>query len=403
MKTEYFKNFIDKRCSGAIPLFITLRGSHAYGTNVETSDEDYAGVYIQSIEDILSNNYKEQINDDKNDTVFYELKRFLELLATANPTMIELLNTPEDCIIYKHPIFEEILKHKNSFITKKCKQSFGGYARQQISKAKGQNKKVNWEKEKVERKQPLDFAYFFIGEKTIPLTKYLSERGLDQKFCGLTSLPHARDVYSMFYDYDSVALHSDSISPFARKCSKFFFKLSNFLSFEGFKLSPGKGYKGLVIEDSNTLRLSSISKDTDGFLGYISYNRDGYTQHCDDYKSYQDWLKNKNEARWVDVEEHGQKIDGKNMLHCQRLLNMAKEIAEGKGVIVRRPDAEYLISIRKGQVDLQTLIDEAEIKIKEIDRMFDNNDNIPNDVPSELIGELMLNIRKSIYENKELI
>jgi hypothetical protein len=399
MKLEYFKDFIHQRCPNAIPLFITLRGSHAYGTNIASSDEDYAGVYIQSQDDILSNNYKEQVNDDKNDTVFYELKRFLELLATANPTMIELLNTPEDCIIYKHPAFELILKEKDKFITKKCKQSFGGYARQQISKAKGQNKKVNWEKGKVERKHPIDFAYFFAGEKSIPLNKYLTDRGLDQMFCGLAALPHARDVYSMFYDYDSVALHSEKISLRARKVTKFIFKLSNLLTLNGFKLSPGKGYKGIAFEDSNTIRLSSIPKDTDGFLGYISYNRDGYSQHCDDYRSYQDWLKNKNDARWVDVEAHGQKIDGKNMLHCQRLLNMAKEIADGKGVIVRRPDAQYLISIRKGQVDLQTLINEAEVKIKEIDQAFDNAD-IPDEVHHELVGELMLDVRKSIYENK---
>lgn len=403
MKLEYFKDFINQRCPNAIPLFVTLRGSHAYGTNVETSDEDYAGVYIQSVDDLLSNNYKEQVNDDKCDTVFYELKRFLELLATANPTMIELLNTPDDCIIYKHPAFDYILENKNVFITKKCKQSFGGYAKQQISKAKGQNKKVNWEKDKVERKHPIDFAYFFAGEKSIPLSKYLKERGIDQKFCGLASLPHARDVYSIFYDYDSVALHSDDISPMAKKISKFLFKFSNLLSLNGFKLSPGLGYSGIAFEDSNTLRLSSIPKDADGFLGYISYNRDGYSQHCDDFRSYQDWLKNKNESRWVDVEAHGQKIDGKNMLHCQRLLNMAKEIAEGKGVIVRRPDAEYLISIRKGQVDLQTLIDESEFKIKEIDKMFDSNKDIPDDVPSELIGGLMLKVRKSVYENKGLV
>ncbi len=31
--------------------------------------------------DILGNKYLEQINDDKNDTVIYEVRRFLELLV----------------------------------------------------------------------------------------------------------------------------------------------------------------------------------------------------------------------------------------------------------------------------------------------------------------------------------
>ena len=88
------------------------------------------------------------------------------------------------------------------------------------------------------------------------------------------------------------------------------------------------------------------------------------------------------------------------MLHCQRLLNMAKEIAEGKGVIVRRPDAKYLISIRKGEVDLQTLIDGAEKQIKDIDALYDNVDNtLPDDVSFEFVNDLILQVRKQAYKN----
>jgi len=394
MELKDFNKFISERCKNATPLFITLRGSHAYGTNIATSDYDYAGVYIQNMDDILGDNYKEQINDDKNDTVFYELKRFIELLATANPTMIELLNTPEDCIIYKHPAFDAILAEKSKFITKKCKQSFGGYAKQQISKAKGQNKKVNWEKDKIERKTPMDFCYFLLNEKSVSLSSYLDSMGLDQKFCGLSSMPHARDLYAIYYDFDSAALYSDKISKWAQQFTRLYFNSVNY--------KPGLGYKGIAFEDSNTIRLSSIPKSAKGFIGYVSYNKDGYSQHCDDYKSYQTWLENKNEARWVDVKEHGQKIDGKNMLHCQRLLNMAKEIAEGKGVIVRRPDAQYLISIRKGEVDLQTLIDSAEKQIKDIDALYDDTNNIlAEEVPHEFVNELIISVRKQVYSGEK--
>jgi hypothetical protein len=63
---------------------------------------------------------------------------------------------------------------------------------------------------------------------------------------------------------------------------------------------------------------------------------------------YQEWLQKRNLQRWVDVKSHDQKIDGKNMMHCYRLVQMAREIAEGKGVIVRRENAAELISIRRG-------------------------------------------------------
>ena len=90
---EQFLNFIEDKCHNAKPLLIVVRGSQAYGTNLPTSDTDYAGVYIQSKEDIFGTKYKEQINDDTNDTVFYEVRRFLELVASNNPTILELMNT----------------------------------------------------------------------------------------------------------------------------------------------------------------------------------------------------------------------------------------------------------------------------------------------------------------------
>lgn len=361
MKQELI-NLIQQKSPGALPLYLVIRGSHAYGTNIESSDTDYAGVFIQSQDDIFGFNYREQINDDNNDTVIYEIRRFLQLLATNNPTVLELLNTPEDCVIYKHPVFDLILKNRDKFITKICAKSFGGYAKQQISKAKGQDKKQNWEKERVTRKTPLDFCYIHKAEHSISLRDYLESNGIDQSLCGLSKSPHSKDVYSLFYSEDFTK------------------------------------FKGIAFEDSNDIRLSSIPKDLPEacFIGHISYNKDAYSQHCKDYLSYQEWLRNRNEARWVDVKSHGQKIDGKNMMHCKRLMDMAKEIGEGKGINVRRPNTKDLISIRKGEIDLQTLIEDVESEILVVDKIFENS-NLPDSVDSNFVNQLLVKIRKTVY------
>jgi predicted nucleotidyltransferase len=395
MKQELI-NLIESKSPGAKPLYLVIRGSHAYGTNIETSDTDYAGVFIQSINDILGNTYKEQINDDNNDIVIYEIRRFLELLESNNPTVLELLNTPEDCVIYKDPIFDEVLNNRDKFITKICAKSFGGYAKQQISKAKGQDKKQNWEKDKVTRKDVLDFVYVIEGEKSIPWKVWNSddERQFEEKFCGVVNVPNARDVYAVYYDGLAKNMFSEYVDELDRENLKRFTKQSG--------KPMGFGYKGLINTGegenagvSNQLRLSSIPKGEEPIC-VITYNKDGYSQHCKDYKSYQTWLKERNEARWVDVHSHGQKIDGKNMMHCVRLMQMAREIAEGKGIMVRRPNAEELIDIRKGKVDLQSLIDGVESEIKEIDKLFEES-NLPDSVDSKFISELILNIRKRIY------
>ena len=83
-------------------------------------------------------------------------------------------------------------------------------------------------------------------------------------------------------------------------------------------------------------------------------------------------------------------------MHCRRLLKMAREIGDGKGIIVRRPDREELLSIRRGEVDLQSIIDDSEKDILEIDKIF-NESNLPEEVDSNLVNNLLIQIRKNFY------
>ena len=112
------------------------------------------------------------------------------------------------------------------------------------------------------------------------------------------------------------------------------------------------------------------------------FDRAAYSTHCKDFKQYQEWLEKRNTQRYVDIQNHQQKIDGKNMLHTVRLLNMSVDISLGKGIVVRRPEAEYLKDIRKGVYDLNSILQSAEGMIEQINVNFDNCD-IPNGVDPE--------------------
>jgi hypothetical protein len=392
-------------------LFECIIGSQAYGTQTPTSDVDKKFVYILPQDYILGTGYIEQLNVNK-DYTGWELKRFLELMGSSNPTVLELLNTPEDCIITKHPLFQYVLDHKADFITKGCKNSFAGYAVQQIQKAKGLNKKQNWEKDKVTRKDVLDFVYVIQGEKSIPWKVWNESKGYDEKFCGVTNVPNARDLYAVYFDTDANNCFNERIPEDMREAAKTWRKE------EGYPM--GFGYKGLVktgasftidgdeviqiadglvkkvnYAESNQLRLSSIPKGETPICNII-YNKDGYSTHCKDYKEYEEWLTNRNEQRYVDTQTHGQKIDGKNMMHCMRLIRMSKEIGRGEGIIVRRPDAPELLAIRRGEVDLDSLIDTAEAEIKEMDRIFEESD-LPKSIDPELVNNLLIKIRREFY------
>lgn len=345
MKTNNMENII----------FKAIVGSQSYGTATPASDIDYKGVYLQSINDLISFNYKEQINVT-DDEVYYEAKRFLELLQTANPTMLELLYSPKDCIIKTTPQFELISASREKFLTQKCLMSFGGYAIAQIKKAKGLDKKMNWEKQRVERKTPLDFIYSYSNGKTTPIKDWLEKNNFIQENCGLIGLNHFRDCYALYYD------ESGTI-----------------------------GLRGLATEVSNELRLSSIPKELKSQT-IVYYNKDGYSVHCKDFKEYQEWLEKRNTQRYVDTKEHNQQIDGKNLLHCRRLLDMAIEIATEGTISVKRPNADYLLSIRRGEVKLNDIIKQAEEDIKNLESLFKKS-SLPKECNKKYINDLLIEVR----------
>jgi len=64
--------------------------------------------------------------------------------------------------------------------------------------------------------------------------------------------------------------------------------------------------------------------------------------------------------------------------------------------IVRRPDAQELLSIRRGEVDLTNLIEMADQAIEEMDNIFDNSD-LPKKVNPDLVNALLIKIRKEFY------
>ena len=393
MKAEITLEYI--RENGLI-LLEAISGSRAYGTSTPESDTDYRGVFILPEDHILGTKYTEQVSDSTNDTTFYELKRFLQLVEQNNPNILELLNVPDDCIIYKHPSFDHILEHRDKFITKLCKNSIGGYARQQISKAGGLNKKQNWEKDKVTRKDILDFCYIIEGNTTRPIKDWFQLHGYvsdAQVFCGVVNVPNARDTYTLYYDGLSSNCFSSDYNNVERQ------KLIDFQINTASKL--GLGYKGIMKTDensSNQLRLSSIPKDEKP-IAIFSYNQDGYSQHCKDFREYEDWLTKRNTARYTDVKSHGQGLDGKNLMHCKRLLEMAREIGSGQGINVRRPNAEALLDIRRGKVSLPDLVIWAENEIKAIDEIFDNSD-LPSEVDSKLLDKLCVKVRREFYNGR---
>jgi hypothetical protein len=341
-------------------LLKCISGSQAYGLALPHSDTDIKGVFVLPKEEFYGLQYTDQLNNETNDEMFYEVRKFFDLLLKNNPNLLELLNTPDDCVLYKHPAMLSV--KSEMFLSRLCAQTFGQYAYAQIKKARGLNKKILNPLDK-KRKTILDFCYVVSGHGSIPSTEWLNIKKFDQKDCGLVAIDHMRDMYGVF--------HASQVK--------------ESINFNGI-------YSG---DSANDVSLTSIPKGVES-LAVLSFNKDGYSKYCKDYKLYWEWVEQRNEERYENTVSHGKNYDSKNMMHVFRLLSMAEEIARFKQVRVRRAEREYLLKIRVGEFEYQDLVNQAEEKIQWVDELFKKSD-LPNEPDFKEAQKNLVEIRDKFY------
>lgn len=334
-----------------------ISGSKAYGLDTPSSDTDIKGVFLLPKKEFYGLKYTPQISNATNDIVFYELGRFMELLSLNNPNILELLNTPESAIIYKHP-FLEVIKPE-LILSKQCKNTFGKFALSQIKKAKGLKKKIVNPVGKA-RKSILSFCYISYEQGSIPLQKYLDIKNRKQEHCGLVNIPHMKNVFGLYY-------------------------------------GENLGFKGVMKkEDANEVSLSSIPKGQPQ-EALLYFNKDGYSSYCKEYREYWDWVSKRNEERYENTKSHGKNYDSKNMMHTFRLLEMAIEIGRDHKVNVRRLNRDFLLNIKKGNYEYDELLKMAEAKQHEMEKAFEYS-TLPDQPDLKLINALTFELRNKFYE-----
>jgi len=340
-------------------LLQCVSGSRAYGLHTPQSDTDYKGIFVSPKPIFYGSHFTDQVANETNDIVYFEWKKFVDLLGKNNPTILELLATPDDCVLFKHPLIADL--NPKDFLSKLCCQTFAGYAQSQIKKARGLNKKISNPVEPVRKEIP-DFCFVIDGMQVVPLAQWLSDRNFKHSECGLVKISHMRDAYALFH-------HSQIETGFLRGI-----------------------YSGA---DSNDVLLSSIPKGIQP-LGLMSFNKDAYSIHCKEYAQYWEWIEKRNESRYQSTISHGKNYDAKNMMHTFRLLHMAEEIAREGELFVRRADREFLMHIREGKFEYEDLLAQAEEKVQLIEALFEKS-ALPQEPDLERLETLLVDVRDGYY------
>ncbi|MBE8726793.1 nucleotidyltransferase domain-containing protein [Flavobacterium hungaricum] len=339
-------------------LFEAISGSRSFGLNTPTSDTDIKGVYYLPKDKFFGLDYIPQVANETNDEVYYEIGRFVELLIKNNPNILEILASPEDCILYQHPLMKKL--RIEDFLSKLCKDSFAGYAVTQIKKARGLNKKIVNPLPK-EKKSLLDFCYVLEDYKTVSVLEFLAANNFKQEQIGLVDLPNSKGMFAMFYDPEK-----------------------------------SLGYKGIIQkETSNEVSLSSIPKN-EKWIGYLSFNQDGYSKYCKEYTEYWSWIEKRNEDRYNTNQQHGKNYDSKNMMHTIRLLQTAEQILSTGKLNIRVPNREELLDIKAGNRAYDDLLEMADNLIASIESHYQTS-TLPERPDEAKAIQTLIKIREELY------
>lgn len=340
-------------------LFEAISGSRSLGLATENSDTDIKGVFYLPKDLFFGLDYIPQVSNESNDIVYYEIGRFTELLLKNNPNILEILATPEDCILHKNPLMESF--RQEDFLSKSCKETFGGYASTQIQKARGLNKKIVNPVEK-QRKGILDFCVIMEDSASIPVKDWLKKKNFSQDKCGLVKMPNSKGIFALFYDKNG-----------------------------------GKKYSGIFKnEDSNEVSLSSVPKNEKP-EAYLFFNQDAYSTYCKSYKEYWDWVEKRNEDRYNTNQKHGKNYDSKNMMHTIRLLQSAVNIFKNNKIEIRVKNRDELLSIKAGNWNYDDLLLLADQLIEELN-LLAKSSTLPDFPNKRKVEKTLIEIRNQLYK-----
>ena len=127
-------------------ILLVRHGSHAYGLNTATSDEDFKGVCIKPKEAYFGFTQRfEQMEhmgskSDGIDKVVYSIEKFVSLAADCNPNIIEVLHVADEDVVKIDSFGEELRAIRDDLLSKKAEHTFSGYAHAQLHRIKTHRK-----------------------------------------------------------------------------------------------------------------------------------------------------------------------------------------------------------------------------------------------------------------------
>ena len=122
-------------------LVKTLGGSTAYGLNTPTSDTDYRGVFLNTepAKILGLSRFDVVQKQETEDEVYYEVRKFFELLKEGNTGALEILFTDPTNYLLMDASFATVVENRHQFVdTEKMFRCLLGYMQSERRLANGE-------------------------------------------------------------------------------------------------------------------------------------------------------------------------------------------------------------------------------------------------------------------------
>ena len=313
----------------ASTILLVRAGSHAYGTNTPTSDLDVRGIMIPPSDYYLGMKRVEQFQEagdgteTKPDLVVYELRKDLNLAADANTNILELLFCDDSDVLKITPAGEKLRASRHLFLSKKARHTFSGYAMSQLKKIESHRR-------------------WLLHPPSAPPCR--ADFGLPER----TVIPADQLAAATAMMMRKVADWENTLPTFGVDCAD-----------EASTIAMRDRVVETLTEihaattDERVLAAGRVLGFDDNFLDLLDRER-RYEQKRREWDSFKAWKATRNEARSELECKYG--YDTKHGMHLVRLMRTCAEILTSGTVLVKRPDAAELLSIRQGAWSYERLI-----------------------------------------------